>query len=660
MFTDLAGFTQLGQADERGALRLIDAQEALLRPVVEAHRGRQIKSMGDGLLIEFANALDAVECAVDVQRHVQEYNAEPGVEPLRLRIGLHLGDVQRRGSDILGDAVNVASRIEPLAEPGGICLSEQLFAQVRNKIPYQLEKLGSRRLKGVQDPMDIYRVVLPWMPGENIPHGPREFRLAVLPLASISPDPTDDYFADGLTEELISVLSRLRGLRVIARTSVNQYKATPKPVRQIGSELGVGSLLEGSVRRAGNRLRITLQLIDAETEEHRWAQTYNRELSDVFEIQAEVAEQTAAALRLEILGSDREALHRAPTRDLEAYELYLKGIVAWQRTADEGWTRRGTDETARYFEAAIEKDPRASSAYAYLANLYIAAMGEVLPRSEVRTRIQELVQRALELDPKSPEAHTARGNQALQLEGDWARAEAEFLTAIRLNPSSMPAHAWYGILLRSLGRFEDSLRQLELALELDPLFRQLTYWRITVLESAGDLEGAVAAAREALARDPGDRHLHIRLGSLFLAQGRTEDARREVASAVGDFKDAARAVERAELLAQLGDPGEARRLVDAWERKSEGFYIRGNHIARLLVALGEKERALELLERTEREEEGSLWIDFRRRGFDPVRDDPRFVSLVKSINLPTQPPTPGTKLSLGSRKTVETRTSAGQ
>jgi adenylate cyclase len=638
MFTDLSGFTQLAQADEPLALRLIDEQEALIRPLVEARRGRQVKSMGDGLLIELPNALDAVECAVEIQRRIHERNSEPGAHPLRLRIGLHLGDIQRRGTDIVGDSVNVASRIEPLAEPGGICLSEQVFAQVRNKTPYQLERLGTRTLQGVRDPVDVYRVVLPWMVTPQPLGGAPTFRIAVLPLSNISPDASDEYFADGLTEELISVLSRIRGLRVIARTSVNQYKSSPKSVRQISSELSVGALLEGSVRRAGTHLRITLQLIDGLTEEHRWAETYNRELQDVFEIQAEVAERTAEALKLELVGTDREALHRAPTSSVEAYELYLRGVTAFQRVADEGWNRSGTDEAVKYFEAAIVKDPRSSAAHSGLANLLIAAMGEVYQRPEVESRIRDLVQRGLELDPDSPEAHTARGNFALQVESDWVRSEEEFLRAIALNPSSSNAHAWYGILLRTLGRYDDAIRQFRLAAELNPLFRQLTYWQVRVYESAGDHLGALGVSTEALVRYPSNRLLHIQAGKALLGLGRVEEAREQAVLAAGAVAEAGTAVQRAELLAGLGDPSEALQLIRAWETEPTQFFLRMSFVAALRMALGDKDRAMDLLERDASEGEQSLWIDFRRPEFAPLRGEPRFVSLLTKMKLPTTPP----------------------
>ncbi|HYB77722.1 MAG TPA: adenylate/guanylate cyclase domain-containing protein, partial [Thermoplasmata archaeon] len=296
MYTDVVGFTASAQANEADALARLREQEGIVRPLFKPYKGREIKSTGDGFLIEFESALGALECAVEIQRRMRERNSrKPGL-PLELRIGIHVGDVEESGGDIFGDAVNVASRIVPLADPGGICLSGQVFDHVQNKVALQLDKLSAPALKGVRGRMDVYRVVLPGAFEERSEGGSALPRIAVLPLANISPDPKDEYFAEGLTEELITVLSQLKGLRVISRTSVNQYRGTSKTVAQIGTELGADSVLEGSVRKAGDQLRIAVQLIDPRTDEHRWTQTYDRKLENVFAIQAGVAERTATAL----------------------------------------------------------------------------------------------------------------------------------------------------------------------------------------------------------------------------------------------------------------------------------------------------------------------------------------------------------------------------
>ncbi|MGD0250491.1 MAG: adenylate/guanylate cyclase domain-containing protein, partial [Thermoplasmata archaeon] len=391
MFTDTVGYTASAQTDEAGALELFRQQTELVRPLLGAHHGRAIKSTGDGFLVEFDSALKATQCAIDIQRRIYERNAEGVLAPIRVRIGIHVGDVVASRTDIVGDAVNIAARIEPVAEPGGICVSGAVHEQVRNKIPEKFEKLPPRALKGLQLPMDIYQIVLPW----NAPQAPARVpgppRLAVLPFANISPDSKDEYFADGLTEEVISALSKIRDLRVIARTSVSQYKSTSKTVAQIGDELGVGSVLEGSVRKAGNRLRITLQLIDVGTQDHIWSNSYDRNLDDVFAIQTEIAERTAEVLRLELLGPERESIGKEPTANLVAYDLYLKGIHLAQQSGYENIAA-----SIPLFEASIRNDPGFAKPQALLANALISLAWDTLPPDEVLPRIRELIAKALE------------------------------------------------------------------------------------------------------------------------------------------------------------------------------------------------------------------------------------------------------------------------
>jgi len=634
VFTDIVGYTSLTQTDEAAALRLLEVQGQLVRPLLDHHRGRKVKSIGDGLLLEFPNALDAVEFAVELQRLVAGLDRTDGTPALRLRIGIHLGDVERRGSDILGDAVNIASRIEPLAEPGGICLSAQVYDQIRRKVPYRIDPLGPRTLKGVSEPVEIYRISV----GENVAApspaaGNAPPRLAVLPLANISPDPKDEYFADGLTEELISVLSQIRGLRVIARTSVSQYRGTSKPIGQIGSELGVSSVLEGSVRKAGDQLRITVQLIDVGTQEHRWAQTYDRKLDNVFAIQAEVAAQTASALKVELLRREREAIRERPTASLAAYEAYLRGIQAYHQ--------RGNDvqlaEARRYFELAIREDPEFVAAHAYLANQLIGELGMARPGQEVAPRARELVARALELDPESSEAHTAAGNLALQVDQDWPRAEAEFQRAISLNPSSSTARFWYGFLLMALQRFDEAMAQLEAGIELDPLWVNARLNLAGLFTIRGEYDRAIALSRKVLEDFGPTPFAQTQIAFTYALAGRDAEAIREVEGFEASPLFYLRAI-RAGLLAWLGKPKEARALIAAWEKHSERGYLSLNMIAELYGYLGENDRALALLEKDAAEGDRTFWNHYQSPGFDGVRDDPRFQALLREMHLPTTVP----------------------
>jgi adenylate cyclase len=264
----MVGFTSLTQRQEDIALKLLEEHRKILRPVFETYKGRVVKTIGDAFLAEFESALNATNCAVEIQRILHDLNlARSEHNKILVRIGIHAGDVVQREGDLYGDAVNIASRVEPLAAPGGICITEQVYLEVRNKIPYQITKLSPQSLKNISYPMEIYEIVLPWLAQAGEERAVARFpktRLAVLPFVNISPDPNDAYFAGGITEEIINSLSNLRGLRVIARTSISKYKDHSRSISEIARELQVGSLVEGSVRKFGDRVRVTAQLIDAE------------------------------------------------------------------------------------------------------------------------------------------------------------------------------------------------------------------------------------------------------------------------------------------------------------------------------------------------------------------------------------------------------------
>jgi len=464
MFTEMVGFTAKAQTNEDAALKLLAEHNHLLREIFSPFHGKEIKSMGDSFLVEFDSALDATSCALEIQQKVEKRNTASAAEQrFQLRIGIHLGDVVHEGGDVLGDAVNVASRMEPLAEPGGICISGPVFDQVRNKMAVGFVKLDPTTLKNVFVPLDIYRVVVPGKPPlQPTPRG-TPVRLAVLPFVNISPDPGDAYFADGLTEELISVLSQLHELRVIARTSVTPYKTAPKSIAQIGVELGVAWVLEGSVRKAGDQLRITVQLIDVGSQEHRWAERYDRKLQDIFALQDEVAQQIADRLRIRVRTAERTQLkQRAPVRS-DSYLAYLKGQTLLH-LRDKASLQVAKEE----FQRAISLDATNARAYCGLAETVRHLDAYRLEVSSDPRASWDLVSKASELDPDLAEVHAVRG---LLLSDDYKfrEAELEFDEAISLNPSLAIVHYWYSVVLDATNRPEEALRELSLAEEADPL-----------------------------------------------------------------------------------------------------------------------------------------------------------------------------------------------
>jgi adenylate cyclase len=567
MFTDTVGYTASTQADEGRTLDLLRQQAELVRPLVAVHQGREIKSTGDGFLVEFDSALKAAQCAVNIQRRLYERNAEGGLAPIQIRIGIHLGDVVQSGTDILGDAVNIAARIEPIAEPGGICISGAVQEQIRKRIPEQLEKLPPTLLKGLEAPMEIYRVVLPWIAQKppSTANGPA--RLAVLPFTNMSPDPADLYFADGLTEELITVLSRLRELRVIARTSVMQYKSTAKAISQIGTELGVSSILEGSVRRAGNRLRITAQLIDVGSQDHVWAKSYDRELDDVFVIQTEIARQVADALRVELRAPEDTRLEAGlpvpaleETRDLQAYLYFLQGQALLPQRVEEALR-----QALRFFEQATERDPSFSRAYAGTARAYNRLGDEgFIPWSEAIERGRAAAEKARSINPDLAEAHSLLGLLSFMADDPLDVQEKEVRRALELNPNLAEAYTTLGGIDAVKGDLRAQVSHLETAYQLDPLSPHamralgrayfyagreqdaLEHWKRTLhfdpftsyrgmtdyYLAKGDLEKAGAMVKEMERILPTNRYTYLNRGYLAAVQGDKATAMEMIANLV--------------------------------------------------------------------------------------------------------------------------------
>jgi adenylate cyclase len=634
MFTDMVGYSALAQADEGAALDLLERHHRLLRPLFERFRGREVKTVGDAFLVEFESALDATNCAVEIQRALHEHNrSAPEGSRIMLRIGVHVGDVVRSDGDVLGDAVNIASRIHALAEPGGICLTQQVVDQVQNKVDVRLVQLPPPSLKNIRAPVAVHRVVLPWAASDR--GAPRAGaglgrHLAVLPLANISPDPADAYFADGLTEELITTLSQVRELSVIARTSVMSYKDTPKPVAQIGRDLNVDSVLEGSVRKAGNRIRISLQLVDVATQQHIWANSYNREIDDVFAVQADIAERTAEVLKLELGKEAPGPGERRPGPDPAAYDAYLRGLVASTAARD---SEAAVAEAIRCFERATELDPTFAEAFAEWAEMYVVAAGDTLPMAEVMPQAHRLAARALELDPNSSEGHSALANATFQFDQDWATAEKEFRRAIELNPSNATAHQFFGLMLIALDRLDEARDEIRRVLRLDPGGgARYTLLRIDTLD--GRFDEAVAAAKQARDEDPSAAEGHVYLGITYLNAGRIEDARREATASIQGANDAVR-FDHGLLSALVGHVDVARATLAAAEAGTLKTYISGTHLAMLYSALGERAKALDLLERAYREGDRVLWLWYRDVWFDPIREDPRFVALLRQYGVPT-------------------------
>jgi TolB-like protein len=631
MYTDIVGYTSLTQKDESSTLQALERHRSLLRPHFSSHGGREIKTIGDAFLVEFQSALDAFLCSVAIQHMMHDRKVATG-EEMSLRIGIHVGDVIERGNDILGDAVNMASRIYPLAEPGGICISDEVQRQIRNKSELPLVSLGEKSLKNVITPVEVYKVVMPWeqrvIPDEGPPSLPRD-RIAILPFRNMSPDLNDEYFAEGMTEEIISTVSGISGLSVISRTSVMGYKETTKKVAEIGRELNVGSVLEGSLRKAGNRIRVTTQLIDVSADKHLWAQNYDRNLDDVFEVQSDVAKQVAEALRVKILSPERERIEKKPTESATAYALYLKGRSVWNR--------RGLDDMKKameYFELAVHEDPGFALGYVGQADCAVLLASNLgIDPEENLAKAKAMLEKALRLDPALAEAHATLG-LVYDDEYDRRKAEEEFKKAIELKPSYATAHQWYSLVLRNKLRWDEALKEAEKAVELDPLSAMTImnlghyYWARRDFGSAAEKYRIVAELGFELAH-----------AWLFFAYGmmkmydQMEKQAEPYARSLQDTFPRIRSRIDTERAYYKGDKETVRRLLPELELHMEESFTSWYQIGFLYFFLGENDRGFEWFERAYSRRDGYLSNILWDWNFDGVRNDQRYLDLLKRLGL---------------------------
>ncbi|MDQ7858314.1 MAG: adenylate/guanylate cyclase domain-containing protein [Armatimonadota bacterium] len=645
MFTDMVGYSALTQRDEELALELLDEHRRLLRPVFAAHGGRVIDMAGDGFLLEFASALAAVRGAIDAQRALEDRNAAaPPEHQILIRIGIHLGDVVFTEGDAYGDGVNIAARLEPVAEPGGICVSQQVYDQVAGKIDLPLESMGKPALKNIRTPVEVYRVVLASrpaaadpdparsVPGEAPPApAPAAKSIAVLPLANLSPDPENEYFSDGLTDDILAQLSKIRGLKVISRTSAMQYKRTAKNVREIGRELGVATILEGSVRKAGNTVRISVQLIDAATDEHLWADTYDRELADIFAIQSEVARRIADALQARASPEERARIDRRPTSSLEAYQAYLRGLFLWNQRTDAS-VNAGIEQ----FRRALALDPEYAPAHVGLAESYIVLgnFGTYRPAA-IYPAARAASLRALEIDEALGDAHASLAQVKLSYDWDWAGAEQAFRRAIELRPGSANAHHWYALYLSAMGRSDEALGEIGRARELDPLSAAIGTNVAAILFSARRYDQALVAAREAVALHPEFRIAHVYLGTILLLTGAYADALAalqkadEPAPGTNVLTTAMLGYARARLGYREQAVQTAAGLADRYRRA----YASPVWIAFLHQGLGDPAQTLAWLDRACRDRDGWLRLLGTSPFFDDIRDAPEYLRVLGTMGL---------------------------
>ena len=471
---DVVGYSRLMGLDEAGTLSRLNAlRRELIDPAIAAHSGRVVKLMGDGALVEFASAVDAVTCAIEIQRQLREQEAGGSeADPIRFRIGINVGDIIIEGEDILGDGVNIAARIEGIAEPGGISISEDAWRQVQGKVAVNFVDAGEQSLKNIARPVRVYRLELGAKAASAseaqrpTPAPPDKPSIAVLAFNNMSGDPEQEYFSDGISEDIITDLSKLSELHVIARNSTFTYKGKPVDVKQVGRDLGVRYVLEGSVRKAGNRVRVTGQLIDAASGEHIWADRFDRDLTDIFAVQDELTREIISALKIKLTPEQKNRLVRRNTIEEEAYDLFLRAREhTWQAT------RTGSIEARDLLERAVTINPDFAAAHASIAATHVndyANGWAAIPEQSLQTAL-EIAERAVQLDEEEPQAHEVLA-VALFFHRDLDRALAEARRCLALAPSS-PART-YSIarILTCSGDPASAIKMIDASMRLDPLY----------------------------------------------------------------------------------------------------------------------------------------------------------------------------------------------
>jgi adenylate cyclase len=698
---DVAGYSRMMAADEVATVLEVKRCREIIDAHVREHHGRIVDTPGDNVLAEFPSAVEAVQCAVEVQRQLADHGRDLApARQMAFRIGIHVGDVILDEGKIYGDGVNIAARLEALATPGGICISREVHDQIRGKLDIDCEDIGEQQVKNIPRPVRVLRVrmgpapiapttrppstrrmiigsmatlgalaasaALYFILGRNshptsavVPAAePSKATLAVLPFANMSASKDDEYFSDGMTDEIIGQLSKIRGLQVAARTSSFAFKGQNQDAKKIAGLLGVRSLLEGSVRRSANKLRIEVELIDASSGFSIWSQTYDRHSADVFEIQSEVAENVADKLKVALLPNARARVERKPTDNLEAYNLYLQG-----RYYGYQFSEAGEAKAIDYFNQAIQKDPNFALAYALLGGAYSLGSDSNLAPREAIPKVKDLEDRALAIDPDLAEARALLAYCVLfSYDWNWAGAEKEFKRALELDHGNATTYLCYSIFLYSTGRFEEALGEAELAHQVDPL-------RVSIVDNLGNVylnwrryDRALEYFQQLIDMAPEYFGGYEGHGIALLSKaveatipgymgGKPQDPdppkffmapafQKQAALAIPDFEKAVSLADFPQTEALLGTGyayagrrTDASRVIEKLREWSKHRYVPAWTFMVIYRALGDREETFRWLDVAYRDRSSiitSLKVD---GGWDLYRSDPRFIAMLKKVGL---------------------------
>lgn len=665
MFTDIVGYTTMMQANEQKAVAVIKHYNSTLEKLVGQFNGQVVNYYGDGSLCIFQSATDAANCSLELQK---ELKTDPGVP---LRIGLHIGEVFFENGKALGDGVNVASRVQSLGQENTILVSAEFYDKIKNNTTFSTISLGPFDFKNVAKPLEIFalsneglfvprrrkmegklkkksgkrRVVTgislfilfcavgflvykTFFTGKA-ESGSNDQSIAVLPFVDMSPSKDQEYFSDGMSEELLNLLSKIQGLKVTSRTSSFSFKGKNMDVRKIGGDLGVANILEGSVRKSGNTIRITAQLIEVMNGTHLWSETYDREMKDVFALQDDISKMIVDILKIKLTGKQANQLAGSYTENPEAHEDYLKGRYHWNTRTDEG-----IKKAIGYFEDAIKKDSNYAAAYSGLADTYLTLYDYGLMSIDESTlKAKDAAQRALKINKNLAEAHNSLAHIDLH-EWKWKSAEEGFRRALELDPGYVLAHHWYALCLTAIGKASEAVNEMEKARELDPLSTRIN----------ADLGMAYLAAGrydEAIGQELKTMELNPKAAGAYWIRGMAYQQKKMYEQSIKDYRHALELspgnpnylAALGHVYASIGNTAAAHKILDTLSVVNKEEPVSPFFIALVYAGLNDKEKALDWLENSYKEKSGSVRYLKMEPRLQNLRNEPRYAALMKKIGL---------------------------
>ena len=635
LFADMTGYTALMQENETLARTKRKRFKDVLESMILEHDGKILQYYGDGSLSIFNSAINSINCAVSIQQQLQ---TEPKVE---LRIGIHTGDVVIEEESIYGDGVNLASRIESMAVPGAVFISGKVHDEIKNHDEIKTQELGFFELKNIKEPVSIYAIA---NPGIVVPSfaelkgktRPPVNRLAVLPFVNMSADPENEYFSDGVTEELLNALTRVDGLQVTSRTSAFAFKGKHDDIREIGRKLNVDKILEGSVRKAGNRVRITAQLINAADGYHIWSENYDRDLHDIFQVQDEISGIIANRLRENLsVDQKKETLVKAPTKNIEAYTLFLKGMHFLNKL-----TPADILKAVEFYEQAIQLEPNYAQAYANVASAYayLGTTGQVPPEKAVDI-VNRYSEKAMQLDNTIAESHIAKATMLMMYEWNFQAGYEALQKAIQLNPAAAGAYQMMGLYYIFTGKIPEAVKIMEQAAEMDPLSPPINHFLAESYFFAERYDDAIRVSDKLIEIDPQMRIAIETKGWCIGMKGDWEKA-------LEYFKEVHRLANHplkglsplGYAYAKLGQTDKALDIIAKLEqrqREEPGVVVDGDLLG-VWWALGNKDKTIYYLERCLNKKMGPVAFFLVYPPMKGITDDPRAMELIEAVQKPTR------------------------